>query len=174
MLDFFAILSRGGVMLWCIKYTEAFLGPALNNLIESVILEEKMACKLFHYQDVSLQYRLDNQFELLFIVAYQKILQLSYIDKLLDQVRLEFRDRYKNRLDSLDLYSNQFDFETVFKSCLKRCEQVSKLHETLPKPMKSYEQSEKSKKTIGSMILYRKNDTASSKLSTSSKIPIRP
>ena len=31
-------------------------------------------------------------------VVYQNILKLSYIDKLLDQVQLAFRDRYKNEL----------------------------------------------------------------------------
>ena len=31
-------------------------------------------------------------------VIYQNILKLSYIDKLLDQVQLAFRDRYKNEL----------------------------------------------------------------------------
>jgi len=33
-------------------------------------------------------------------VVYQKILQLSYVDKLIDQVHLAFRDKYKNELDS--------------------------------------------------------------------------
>lgn len=39
---------------------------------------------------------------LLFLVqvVYQKIVQMSYIDKLLDQVSLAFRDRYKNELVS--------------------------------------------------------------------------
>ena len=32
--------------------------------------------------------------------VYQKIVQLSYIDKLLEQVSLAFRDRYKNELVS--------------------------------------------------------------------------
>ena len=31
-------------------------------------------------------------------MIYQNILKLSYIDKLLDQVQLAFRDRYKNEL----------------------------------------------------------------------------
>lgn len=45
-----------------------------------------------------LKYKLDNEFELVFVVAYQKILQLAYIDKFLDDIQLEFRDKYKNVL----------------------------------------------------------------------------
>jgi len=33
-----------------------------------------------------------------FVVAYQKILQLSYVDKFLNDIHLEFRDRYKTDL----------------------------------------------------------------------------
>jgi len=32
------------------------------------------------------------------VIAFQKILQLSYVDKFLDDIQLEFRDKYKNDL----------------------------------------------------------------------------
>lgn len=44
---------------------------------------------------MTLKYKLDNEFELVFVVAYQKILQLSYVDKFLNDIHLEFRDKYK-------------------------------------------------------------------------------
>ena len=47
---------------------------------------------------------MDNQFDLLFVVVYQKILQLSYIDKFLSDIQLEFRDRFKNELDLGNFY----------------------------------------------------------------------
>jgi signal recognition particle receptor subunit alpha len=47
---------------------------------------------------LTLQYKLDNEFELVFVVAYQKILQLSYVDKFLNDIHLEFRDKYKTDL----------------------------------------------------------------------------
>jgi len=47
---------------------------------------------------LTLKYKLDNEFELVFVVAYQKILQLSYVDKFLNDIHLEFRDRYKTDL----------------------------------------------------------------------------
>lgn len=72
----------------------------------------------FSHDKLLLQFKLDNEFELIFVVcytevdchsfiialhdqvAYQSILKLSYVDKLLDQVLLAFRDRYKNQLTS--------------------------------------------------------------------------
>ena len=43
--------------------------------------------------------------------VYQKVLQLAYVDKLLDQVLLAFRDRYKNELDVGALRSLNFGQE---------------------------------------------------------------
>lgn len=47
---------------------------------------------------------------------YQKILQLSYLDKLMEQVQLAFRDRYKNKLtnSSALMPSAYSDFSIVF------------------------------------------------------------
>ena len=47
-------------------------------------------------------------------VVYQKILKLAYVDKLLDQVHLVFRDRYKNEVVG-GAYGHQFDFSQEFK-----------------------------------------------------------
>lgn len=49
---------------------------------------------------MTLKYQLDNEFDLVYVVIYQKILQLSYVDKFLDEIRLRFRDAYKNQLQS--------------------------------------------------------------------------
>lgn len=52
----------------------------------------------YEQDSLSLKYRLDNEFDLVFVIAFQKILQLSYVDKFLDDIQLEFRDKYKNDL----------------------------------------------------------------------------
>lgn len=48
-------------------------------------------------------------------VAYQKILELAYVDKLLQQVHLEFRDRFKNELGNGAYFKMNFsdDFEVT-------------------------------------------------------------
>ena len=40
----------------------------------------------------------------MFVVGFQKILQLSYVDKLLDDVQREFRDKFENLLTESNYY----------------------------------------------------------------------
>lgn len=87
----------------------------------------------------------------MFVVAYQKILQLSYVDKFLDDVHLEFRDRYKNDL-SAGQHFGHFDFLDPYNETLKRAEKWAKSQAKIPKQMKTFEESVKSKKTVASMI----------------------
>ena len=58
-------------------------------------------------------------FTFFFQVVYQRILQLSYVDKLLDQLQLAFRDKYKNELTRGELLPMSYSgFGDVFKVCL--------------------------------------------------------
>uniref|UniRef100_A0A3B3VA18 SRP receptor subunit alpha n=1 Tax=Poecilia latipinna TaxID=48699 RepID=A0A3B3VA18_9TELE len=155
MLDFFTIFSKGGIVLWCFQgagVSESFTGP-VNALIRSVILQERGGNNSFTHEALSLKYKLDNEFELIFVVGFQKILTLTYVDKFIDDVQLHFRDRYKNELEqkgALKLLNNTFDFEDRFKKLLREAEETSKARS--PAPMRSFKESEKSQKTVKSMI----------------------
>ena len=61
-------------------------------------LQERSGNNSYDHDSLTLKYKLDNEFELVFVVAYQRILQLSYVDKFLDDIQLEFRDKYKDDL----------------------------------------------------------------------------
>lgn len=65
-------------------------------------------------------------------MAYQAELALSYTDKLLNDVQLEFRDKYKNELTAGNLMAN-FDFGNDFQRILKGIEEASRLEATKPK-----------------------------------------
>jgi signal recognition particle receptor subunit alpha len=54
----------------------------------------------FKQDGITLKYKLDNEFDLVFLVIYQSVIQMSYADKLLTEVNLRFRDMYKNVLSS--------------------------------------------------------------------------
>lgn len=79
MLDLFTIFSKGGIVLWCFQSTSQIFTPSVNALIRSVILQERTGNNSFEHNALTLKYKLDNEFELVFVVAYQKILQLSYL-----------------------------------------------------------------------------------------------
>ncbi|XP_062408110.1 signal recognition particle receptor subunit alpha isoform X2 [Sardina pilchardus] len=155
MLDFFAIFSKGGIVLWCFQgagVAESFAGP-VNALIRSVILQERSGNNSFNHNALTLKYKLDNEFELVFVVGFQKILVLTYVDKLIDDIQLQFRDRYKNELEqkgAIKYLINDFEFGDDFQQLLREAEESSRMKD--PKVMKTFSQSMKSQKTVKSMI----------------------
>ncbi|XP_003398024.4 signal recognition particle receptor subunit alpha homolog isoform X1 [Bombus terrestris] len=156
MLDLFTIFSKGGIVLWCFQSTSQIFAPSVNALIRSVILQERTGNHTFEYDSLRLQYKLDNEFELVFVVAYQKILQLSYVDKFLNDIHLEFRDRFKNELENSKWFYN-FEFQNNYEHVLAMAEQWARTQAKIPKQMRTFDESQKSKKTIASMI-ERKDD----------------
>lgn len=165
MLDLFTIFSKGGIVLWCFQSTSQisqFFIPSVNSLIKTVILQERTSSNNNYEQDsLSLKYRLDNEFDLVFVIAFQKILQLSYVDKFLDDIQLEFRDKYKNDLARKN-YFMEFEFSKNFKEVLKSAEEWGRAQACIPKQMRTFNESTKSKKTVASMI-ERKGDDKENK-----------
>uniref|UniRef100_A0A663LTH4 SRP receptor subunit alpha n=1 Tax=Athene cunicularia TaxID=194338 RepID=A0A663LTH4_ATHCN len=107
----------------------------------------------FTHEALTLKYKLDNQFELVFVVGFQKILTLTYVDKLIDDVHKEFRDKYRNEFQqkgTLGLLNGTFDFKDDFMRLLRDAEESSKVR--APTVMKTFEQSLKSQKTVKCMI----------------------
>lgn len=121
-------------------------------------LQERTGKNAFDHNGLTLQYKLDNEFELVFVVAFQKILQLGYVDKFLSDIHLEFRDKYKNELRADSKNFRTFDFQEEYGAVLRAAEEWGKSQAKLPKQMRSYEDSVKSKKTVASMI-ERKGDS---------------
>jgi len=179
MLDFFSIFSKGGILLFCFKGMgldekdwESFV-RTVNSLNKTVFLQEKSDRKnVFESGSLALRYKLDNEFELVFVVGYQKMLPLTYLDKLLDEIQLRFRDKYAQDLKESDLFGNSTfnDFDREFKTTLDLVEKKSKEIQA-SKQMKSYVESDKSTKTVASMIIDKNsNTTTSTKKSTAQPI----
>ena len=114
-------------------------------------MQERTGTNAFDHDSLRLQYKLDNEFELVFVVAYQKILQLSYVDKFLNDVHLEFRDRFTDQLQKSQWYSN-YEFKNDYKKILAAAENWGRQQAKLPKQMRTFDESLKSKKTVASMI----------------------
>ncbi|KRT86011.1 hypothetical protein AMK59_618, partial [Oryctes borbonicus] len=157
MLDLFTIFSKGGIVLWCFQSTSQIFTPSVNALITNVILQERTGSSVYDHNGLNLHYKLDNEFDLVFVVAYQKILQLSYVDKFLNDIHLEFRDKYKNDLTNGNYFGN-FHFQGSFNSVLQSAEEWGKTQLKIPKQMRTFDESLKSKKTVASMIEKKSND----------------
>jgi signal recognition particle receptor subunit alpha len=93
-----------------------------------------------------------------FQVGYQNNLQLSYMDKLLSDIQLAFRDKYKDELEKGEM--RNFEFQESFMSILKELESSAKLESKAPKKMRTFEESKKSQKTIASMKIDPKKEEA--------------
>lgn len=160
MLDFFSIFSKGGILLWCFKGAgllqkewEAFT-PTVNELIKSVLLQERAVKKSYwEHGQLALKYKMDNEFELVFVIAYQKMFSLLYLDKLLDEIQLRFRDMFQDDLQSGKFFADFSGFTPEFSRTLRLVEEESKLEKLSSKKPKTFEESDKSKKSIGSMIM---------------------
>ena len=102
-----------------------------------------------------------NSFLFCLQVAFQKILQLSYVDKLLNDIQLEFRDKYKDELETGVI--RNYEFNEEFNRLLKQAEITSKIESKVPRKMKTFEESKKSQKTVASLKIDKneeKNDKA--------------
>uniref|UniRef100_A0A9J7ZLA0 SRP receptor subunit alpha n=1 Tax=Cyprinus carpio carpio TaxID=630221 RepID=A0A9J7ZLA0_CYPCA len=167
-----SVHADGGIVLWCFQgagVTESFGGP-VNALIRSVILQERSGNNSFTHNALSLKYKLDNEFELVFVVGFQKILTLTYVDKFIDDVQLHFRDRYKNELEqrgALKFLLNNFEFGDDFHILLREAEGSSKAK--APVSMRTFNESQKSQKTVKSMIETKDGDKSKEQVGKKSK-----
>ena len=161
MLDFFAIFTKGGILLWYFRAPDilpsdwASFRPTVNSFIKSVLLQE-MAAKNSTYETggtLALKYKLDNEFELVFVAGYQKMLPLLYLDKLLDEIQLRFRDKYLQDLKESSFFRS-FEFAAEFEEERRGAEKWSMREEKKKSTsMNSFHDSKKSVKTVGSMIV---------------------
>ncbi|GBF89669.1 signal recognition particle receptor subunit alpha-like [Raphidocelis subcapitata] len=125
MLDYFAIFTKGGALLWTLQFTAALKHSpvdALNALIRGCLLEERSADSAFTYQPKagaaqSLKWTFHNGLGLVFVAAYQRTLSLLYVDELLAVTREAFASEYYKP----GCY-DYAPFTKRFEATLKECE----------------------------------------------------
>jgi signal recognition particle receptor subunit alpha len=179
MLDLFTIFSKGGIVLFYFQDTAEQFTNSVNELIKSVILQvnhpkknkssknydyliffyfvkERGLTSAWNHNTLSLQYKLDNEFELVFVVAYQNILKLTYIDKFLNEIQLRFRDKYKQQIQNKKFGSDFNDFKEDFDRLLRTCEEEARQSAKNMSQPRKYHESEKSTKTMASIMENKK------------------
>uniref|UniRef100_H2YW23 SRP54-type proteins GTP-binding domain-containing protein n=1 Tax=Ciona savignyi TaxID=51511 RepID=H2YW23_CIOSA len=159
MLDFFSIFSKGGIVLWCYTFqgVKANFTEPINALIKTVLLQERGGNSQFTHGPLQMQYKLDNEFELVFVVGFQKVLTLLYVDKLITDVHRDFRDRYRKKLldSSLAWITVNFNYDNQF-SLLRSNAEVKESNKVTT--MRTFDKSGKSQKTIKSMTIDKNKD----------------
>ncbi|EKM55619.1 uncharacterized protein PHACADRAFT_121298 [Phanerochaete carnosa HHB-10118-sp] len=96
MLDHCSISHKGGVILWSRSFTPAASQSAassaspVSSLIRDALIEGRSAESQFEKDGYALKWTFVNDLELIFVVAYQRILQLTYVDDLLAALKTLF------------------------------------------------------------------------------------
>eukprot|EP00092_Neocalanus_flemingeri_P036018 GFUD01039217.1.p1 GENE.GFUD01039217.1~~GFUD01039217.1.p1 ORF type:complete len:650 (-),score=183.91 GFUD01039217.1:655-2346(-) len=102
---------------------------------------------------------MDNEFELVFVIAYQKMLPLLYLDKLLDEIQLRFRDMFQDNLQAGKFFEDYSGFGPEFTRTLRLVEEESRIEKLAQQKPRKFEESDKSQKSIKSMIVSDKNES---------------
>ncbi|MCJ1434429.1 hypothetical protein MMC27_003797 [Xylographa pallens] len=134
MLDSFEILTTSGVVLWSRSYD--LVAPSIiNGLIRDVFIEERVLPGASVADDASaarnppykkdkytLKWTSVKDLGLIFVAVYQSLLQLSWIDKLLDNIKTIFVDLYGDQLRKPHTSVVECDFDAYFDQQLRELE----------------------------------------------------
>lgn len=96
MLDHCSISHKGGIVLWSRSFTPEASHLAsspsspVNSLIREALIEGRTAEEKYEKDGYAVKWTFFNDLELIFVVAYQRILQLTYVDDLLAALKALF------------------------------------------------------------------------------------
>ncbi|KAI8376136.1 signal recognition particle, alpha subunit, N-terminal-domain-containing protein [Radiomyces spectabilis] len=122
MLDLFTILTKGGFVLWQRNFAP-LAGTPVDALIQNVLIEERAGTDYYIKDSYALKWTFANEVDLIFIVAYQKILQLAYIDELLETVKRLFTDTFADALQvDQGIHGDYSSFNPLFNKVLLQVE----------------------------------------------------
>ncbi|KAL0565357.1 hypothetical protein V5O48_016668 [Marasmius crinis-equi] len=96
MLDHCSISHKGGIVLWSRSFTPDASQIAtssespVNSLIREALIEGRTTETKYEKGSYAVKWTFVNDLELIFVVAYQRILQLTYVDELLSALKTLF------------------------------------------------------------------------------------
>ncbi|CCD63963.1 SRP54-type proteins GTP-binding domain-containing protein [Caenorhabditis elegans] len=181
MIELFSIFTKGGVCLWNYQEGDYNFTEAINNeLIKGTLMEERGNSGQKKVGNYTMKFQLDNEYNVIFLVIYQTIVNLNYAEKLLNLVVDSFRGEFSENLREetalttppSNIYGN---FDETFHEVLSEAAKSARATENTVKKPKTFQESAKSQKTIDSLIVSRpgqKNAEKSAK--NAEKTPKKP
>lgn len=102
MIDHFSIITQGGIVLWSKEFTAS--ASPIDLLIRTSIIESRSdsisdssSISRVDKDSYSIYWGLANDFELIFIITFQRILSLNYIEDLLQEIKTVFLADFGDR-----------------------------------------------------------------------------
>jgi hypothetical protein len=146
MFDYFCIFTTSGVVLWYKAFVEMKF-DLINQLIKDIMIEEKTAKNQYTYKGSIIKWKIANELNLIFTVVYKEVLHLSFVEELLDLIKIEFT---KKVVPNLELENGLYQslptyFDKNFKQVQAKWEMKTQEMKG-PKKMRTFDQSKKAKK----------------------------
>ncbi|KAK7440197.1 hypothetical protein VKT23_017139 [Stygiomarasmius scandens] len=107
MLDHCSISHKGGIVLWSRSFTPeaktiaSSSASPVNSLIREALIEGRTTDQKYEKDGYAVKWTFVNDLELIFVVAYQRILQLTYVDELLATLKALFVELFRPILTTL-------------------------------------------------------------------------
>ncbi|KAI9760601.1 MAG: hypothetical protein M4579_001570 [Chaenotheca gracillima] len=139
MLDNFEILTTSGVVLWS-KSFAPLNSNLINSFITDVFIEERAPAAgagagtgdssasrnpLYRKDQYTLRWTTFKDLGLIFVAVYQSLIHLTWIDKLLDNVKIIFVDLYKDQLKKPHTSIVECPFDGYFDQQMRELENIS-------------------------------------------------
>ena len=121
-MDCFTVLHKGGAVLWK-QEINSVKGNPINELIKTVLLEERASETVFKHDGYQLKWKQVNEFDLVFVVVYAGAVTLLLVDELLDSLKSAFVKLFKDSITALPLPTQTYDFDKEFARIMQRHEQ---------------------------------------------------
>lgn len=145
MIDAFYIFTKGGLLLWSTQLVKVNGNP-LDRLIKEVLLEERMGEEQHQFEEsYKLKWKLETGLDLFFVVVYQSILPLTYLEALLSQVSKEFISTVNETLNGFGdgLTLKHVDFDVQFRKIREKCDKEKQAAQRKGATMKSFAETKK-------------------------------
>lgn len=112
MLDHFTIFTKTGLVLYSRSFTPQ-IPPSttgssshpIDSLVVQAFLQDDVASSTFQKESYTLRYAFANDVECVFVAVHQRILQLGYVDQLLETIKQDFLSRFRPFLVALSKQS---------------------------------------------------------------------
>lgn len=98
-----------------------------------------------------MQFKLDNELDVVYAAVFQKVIKLNYLDSFLADMQTAFQSKFGG-IGQQERLAIDYEFEQEFRLVLSAAETASAKQGKAPKAMRSYNESQKSKKTVASML----------------------
>eukprot|EP00892_Ulva_mutabilis_P008026 jgi/Ulvmu1/5596/UM023_0133.1 len=126
MLEYLAIFTQGGALLWTFGQLLNIKGDPINALIRNCLLEDRIGEGGYVYRPsggtpYTLKWTFHNGLDLVFVAAYQHMIAVPFVDALLALLKDEFVSIYRPRV-----YEYK-QFDDTYKRCLEKTQKQAAL-----------------------------------------------